>query len=177
MSLDGPFLPALRLLRLGTGQSSSKEGAALAAHSSPVAAGPEARKGKRSRVLFKAIIRSLGQQGEARIRDLSKLGALLEMDRPPAAGSDVIFLRGTISAAARIAWVDGARAGLEFDCPVDEKEMLAQPAAVPPKAPARRIEPDDASYRRPGVLSTQMTDEERRLARVWAAQMGLSFEE
>jgi hypothetical protein len=140
------------------------------------AAGSETRKGKRSRVLFKAIIRHRGRESEARVRDLSSLGALIEIDNPPPLGTNVLFVRGSIAAVARIAWAGGDRAGLEFEHPVNQKEMLAQPPMPAPKMPAKPIDPESL-YRRPGVQFNRMTDEERRLAHVWAAQMGLTFED
>lgn len=139
-------------------------------------ANSETRKGKRARVLFKAIIRDRGRETESRVRDLSALGALIEIDVPPPLGSNVLFVRGTIAAVARVAWVGGDRAGLEFEHPVNEKEMLAQPAMPAPKMPAKPIDPESL-YRRPGVQYIRLSDEERRLAQVWAAQMGLKFED
>jgi PilZ domain len=145
--------------------------------SSPAKDGSETRKGKRSHVLFKATIRWRGGEGEARIRDLSRLGALVEMDRPPTLHTGVLFVRGSISVGARIAWIAGQRAGLQFDSPIDEKKLLAQRHSVPPNAPRGHFVPSDGNYRRPGIQFVKMTDEERRVARMWAERMGLSFEE
>ena len=140
------------------------------------AATSETRKGKRARVLFKAMIRDRGRETESRVRDLSALGALIEIDNPPPLGSNVLFIRGTIAAVARVAWVGGGRVGLEFEHPVNQKEILAQAPMPAPKMPARAIDPESL-YRRPGVQYKRLSDEERQLAHVWAAQMGLSFED
>jgi hypothetical protein len=137
------------------------------------AAAQETRKGKRSSVLFKATILSSEQEGEARIRDLSRLGALIEMEEPPALGEQVRFVRGSTIVAARIAWVGGNRAGIEFDKPVDERQLIAQP---PSKSSILkpRLEPR-GKHKRPGIHAG-ISPEELRLARLWAARMGLSFE-
>jgi len=134
------------------------------------------RKGKRARVLFKATIRFHGRETESRVRDLSPLGALIELDNPPPLGSQLLFMRGAVAAAARVAWVGGDRVGIAFDHPVNEKEMLAQRPMPAPKMPAKPIDPRSL-YRRPGVQFIRLSDEERRLAQVWASQMGLSFED
>lgn len=139
-------------------------------------ASSETRKGKRARVLFNAMIRDGGREAESRVRDLSSLGALVEIDKPPPLGSNVVFVRGTIAAVARVAWVGGNRAGLEFEHPINAKEMLAQPVMPAPKMPGKPIDPESL-YRRPGVQYVKLSDDERRLAHVWAAQMGLSFED
>lgn len=148
----------------------------MAAQAAPAGTETEARKGKRARVLFKATIRARDGESEARIRDLSKLGALIEMDAPPALDSDVLFVRGRISAAARVAWMGGNRAGLQFESPINEKELLAQ-SHTGAKAQVGRLARCNADYRRPGVQQIQLSARERKLARVWAAQMGLSFDE
>jgi hypothetical protein len=151
------------------------EGAqALGAQVSPPETGQEARKGKRSRVLFKAMIHSQFGQAEARIRDLSRLGALIEMDVPPPLGAEVMFVRGSICAAGRVAWAGGQRAGLQFDGPIDEKEIVAQGTA---RSEIGRLARYNADPRRPPVQQFRLTAQERKLAQVWASQMGLSFEE
>lgn len=142
----------------------------------PATSEADTRKGKRSRVLFKARIRHSGRDSEARVRDLSPLGALIELNQAPPLDTRVLFVRGTIAAAARVAWTGGGRAGLEFDNPVNEKEMLAQPPVPEPRMPTKPIDPESL-YRRPGVQFAKLTDEERRLAHVWAAQMGLTFQD
>jgi hypothetical protein len=132
------------------------------------------RKGKRSRVLFKATISARGGEFEARIRDLSALGALLEMDQPPALGTKVLFSRGKLSAPARVAWVGGNRAGLEFEHPVNEQALLAHSPRKTPEANERDLGNGGLSPGRPRIVG--ISAEERRLAKLWARQMGMSFD-
>lgn len=133
------------------------------------------RKGKRSRVLFQATISARGREFEARIRDLSALGVLVEMDQPPALGTKVFFSRGKLSASARVAWVGGNRAGLAFDNPVNERALLAYVPGRTPKI-AGETRNSSLSPGRPSVHLNKMSAEERRLARLWAKEMGLSFD-
>ncbi len=137
-------------------------------------AAQDTRKGKRSSVLFKATILTSEQEVEARIRDLSKLGALIEMEDPPALGEQVRFVRGNTSIAARVAWVGGNRAGIEFDKPVDERRLIAQQNGK--SSAAQPILEPRGKHQRRGIHSS-ISKEELRLARLWASRMGLSFEE
>ena len=134
----------------------------------------DTRKGKRSRVLFKAVISVRGREFEARIRDLSSLGVLVEMDQPPALGTKVLFSRGRLSAGARVAWVGGNRAGLEFDTAVNEKALLAPGPRKAPETPEWELSNGGLSTGRPRIVG--ISAEERRLARLWAKQMGMSFD-
>ena len=58
----------------------------------------------------------------ARIRDLTSTGAGILCDTPLDRGSDVVLKRGNLFIAARVAWVDGMTAGLEFyrELPITE---------------------------------------------------------
>jgi hypothetical protein len=142
----------------------------------PSAAGKDkdTRKGKRSRVLFKATISLRGREFEARIRDLSTLGVLVEMDQPPALGTKVLFSRGRLSVAARVAWAGGNRAGLQFETPVDEKALLDPGPRKAPKATDWEVSNGGLSPGRPRIVG--ISAEERRLAQLWARQMGMSFD-
>ena len=132
----------------------------------------ESRKGKRSRVLFTANVSSSGREAEARIRDLSPLGALIETDEPQRLGDRVSLRRGKIAVEARVAWVGGNRAGIQFDQPVDQPRLLAEGKS---RAFSPRIDIQSDHQRR--CIHAPLTEEELRLARLWASQMGLSFEE
>ena len=134
----------------------------------------DTRKGKRSRVLLKATISVRGRDFEARIRDISALGVLVEMDQPPKLETRVLFSRATLSAAARVAWVGGNRAGLEFDTPVNQKALLDPGPAKAPKAAEWELSNGGLAAGRPRIAGIR--PEERRLAELWARQMGLTFE-
>lgn len=77
-----------------------------------------ARKTARKHVLLKAeIITAEGTQ-DARIKDLSASGAQVSCCGRLRADDDVIFRRGSIFAAARVAWTENECAGLEFYRPL-----------------------------------------------------------
>jgi hypothetical protein len=69
---------------------------------------------KRSRTFLTAHVQSGLSSVEARIRDVSKSGALLESDEPPAAGDEVRITCGSFMAIARVAWSEGPWFGIEF---------------------------------------------------------------
>ena len=69
---------------------------------------------KRSRTFLTAHVQSGLSSTEARIRDVSKSGALLESDEPPAAGDEVRITCGNFMAIARVAWSEGPWFGIEF---------------------------------------------------------------
>jgi hypothetical protein len=73
---------------------------------------------KRSRVLLVAAIAADGAVEDARIRDASSEGALVEMADPPPLGTNVMLYCGPTSVEARVAWVDGSWFGVEFAAPL-----------------------------------------------------------
>ena len=98
-----------------------------------------------ARVLLAARLHTSAGVSEARLRDLSRHGALIESPAIVKPGSRVTFERGATHVPATVAWAAGIRIGLEFDDPIDESELLihigrARPAAPPP-----------ASYSRNGI--------------------------
>ena len=56
---------------------------------------------------------------QARIRDWSTFGVQISCDRPPTTDTDVIFKRGQVFVAARVAWMCKGDAGLEFYQQID----------------------------------------------------------
>lgn len=73
---------------------------------------------KRSRVFLDAHVDSGTGPAEARIRDISRSGALLEADLPPQTGALVRLSCGDTHLDARVAWVDEGCFGLEFETPL-----------------------------------------------------------
>ena len=101
------------------------------------------RKAKRARVLLAAKLQlANGGEIEARLRDLSRKGALVECQTVPPVGTELVFNRGSTSIPARVAWTGSDRVGLEFAYMIDEHEVLVQlkrttatrSAALPPPA-------------------------------------------
>jgi hypothetical protein len=82
-----------------------------------------ARKGERRRVLMRGTVFGPDGAHVVWIRDISSDGALVSGDDRLPTDCDVIFKRGPIFAAARIAWSNESGAGIKFyrdlaDCDV-----------------------------------------------------------
>ena len=127
------------------------------------------RGAKRARVLLTASLETSFGALECRLRDLSRKGALVECKKVPPVGSEVVFSRGTMTVPARVAWTGAGRVGIEFDCLIDEHEVLVQ---LGPGAKAGTY-PD---YRRPWV-DKRLTGKERKLAKAWGVTVGLTASE
>ncbi len=124
------------------------------------------RSHKRARVLLAAKLRRGGGEIDVRLRDLSRKGALIESSVPLRAGEEVVFTRGSTTVAARIAWAHGERQGLEFLDMIEESEVLIHITRKPIR-PAEK-------FRRPRILGEDMTEHERRLARIWSRTVGIA---
>ena len=126
---------------------------------------------KRARVLLTARLQTPFGEIEARLRDLSQKGALLECNEALQLNSDVVFSRGETSVAARVAWISGKRVGLEFYRTIEEGEVLVQLGRAPaPTVPA----PRQAPFKRPGLRAQGLTEQERRLAEAWGVSVGIA---
>ena len=124
------------------------------------------RSAKRARVLLAARLRTAAGEVDARLRDLSRKGALIECKSTLSIGDEVVFMRGETVVPARIAWTGGGRMGLEFLRMIEESEVLIH-VAKPQARPQER-------FRRPRILGEDMTDHERKLAKVWARSVGIA---
>ena len=121
------------------------------------------RSGKRARVLLSARIETDSGEIEARLRDLSQKGALLECVRVPAVGSEVTFARGATRVPARVAWASSNRIGLEFHHQIDEHEVFVQLGKKP--------EPKPADFLR----NVKLSPDDRRIAQAWGVTVGLTI--
>jgi hypothetical protein len=130
------------------------------------------RSAKRARVLLAARLQTSFGEVEARLRDLSRKGALIECPQVPGVGSAVVFIRGETVVNARVAWAAGNRVGIEFDHMIDEHELLVH-IGKPPKAGAQPSQPQ--SFRRPGI--GRMSVEDRKVAQAWSIAVGLTLPE
>lgn len=129
------------------------------------------RSAKRARVLLAAKLQTSFGEVEARLRDLSRKGALVECPQVPNVGSSVVFIRGETVVNARVAWAEGNRVGLEFDHMIDEHELLVHIGKAPrPSQPSR-----PQSFRRPGI--GRMSVEDRKVAQAWSIAVGLNLPE
>ncbi len=127
------------------------------------------RMDKRARVLLAAKLQTPFGEVDARLRDLSRKGALVECAKMPPVGSDVVFMRGTTTVPARVAWSGAGRVGLEFIYPIDENELLVQLR----KAAGGQTQP---RFRRPG-LNEDLSEDAKKLARVWGVTVGITVPE
>lgn len=126
------------------------------------------RKAKRARVLLAAKLKTASGEIDARLRDLSRRGALVECREVPAVGTELIFNRGATSIPARVAWAGADRVGLEFAYMIDEHEVLVQ---------LKRTTNDQNQprFRRPRLFGEQMSHQEKQIARLWGASVGISI--
>lgn len=124
------------------------------------------RRTKRARVLLAAKLKSPFGEVDARLRDLSRKGALVECSKIPPVGSEVIFSRGSTVVPARVAWTDGARVGLEFLYMIDESEVLVQLKKASSGTGQQR-------FRRPG-LNEDLTAKDLERARAWGVTVGIT---
>lgn len=125
------------------------------------------RTAKRARVLLAARLETSDGEIEARLRDLSQKGALVECVQVPPVGSEVVFVRGATRVPARVAWAGPDRVGLEFHHEIDEHEVFVQLGKRP------QPKPKPVSFRRPGFGSSEAPDE-RQTGETWGASVGLS---
>ena len=117
------------------------------------------RKSRRSQVLLSATLEHGGASQAVKLRNLSEEGALVESDRLPIEGTAVHFIRKDLNAAGRVVWVNGRYAGIAFSAKLDPAEVLRHIPAPRPKLQPR--------YWRPGITTTQLNAEQRRLAESW----------
>jgi hypothetical protein len=124
------------------------------------------RQAKRARVLLAGRLQTPAGDFDARLRDISRKGALVECGKVPAVGSEVVFSRGNTVVPARVAWTGGGRIGLEFHYPIDENEVLVQLKKAPPAQGPR--------FRRPG-LNEGLTEDDLQRARAWGVTVGIAL--
>jgi hypothetical protein len=123
---------------------------------------------RRARVLLAAKLRLPDGEVDARLRDLSPKGALIECAAAPRPGIQVVFVRGGTEIAARVAWAAAGRIGLEFDHLIDAQEMLVQ---------LRKGPKGEDRYRAPVAPQRAIGAAQLRLARSWGVTVGLSVPE
>lgn len=126
------------------------------------------RSSRRARVLLAARLKTATGEIEARLRDLSTKGALVECNVIPPVGSEVVFSRGTILVPARIAWTSGNRIGLEFAYAIDESEVLVH------LGPKRDRTSDSVEWLQPPrPIASGLNAKERKLAEAWTRSVGI----
>ena len=84
---------------------------------------------KRSRVFLSAQFDCGEGSVEARMRDISSTGALLESDVLPPAGAAVTLTCGKTTIEARVAWADRGWFGVEFERPLMVSRLIDRSGA------------------------------------------------
>lgn len=79
---------------------------------------------KRSRVFLSAEYQAGSGPIEARIRDISRSGALLESAVEPAAGSRLQVTCGDVRMGGHVVWVENGWFGVEFDEPLQQGALV-----------------------------------------------------
>jgi hypothetical protein len=118
------------------------------------------RRARRSNVLLAASIELSGAVIPVKLRNLSTEGALIEGDSLPVEGSEVLFRRNDLSVNSRVAWVHEKQAGVAFNRPIPQEDVLRN---IPTPRHRRPLD-----FRRPGFTAREMSPQERRLAESWA---------
>lgn len=131
-------------------------------------AGAGNRRNKRARVLLAAKLQTPFGEIDARLRDLSRKGALVECSPVPPVDCEVTFVRGSIAVPARVAWAGAGRVGLEFVYMIDEADVMVQMK----RAGGNQIKD---RFRRPGIKEGA-SEKDRALARAWGVQVGITLD-
>lgn len=92
------------------------------------------RRSRRSNLWMAASLESDAATVPVTLRNLSAEGALVDGDHHLSPGDEIVFHKNDLSAAGRVAWVDGRRAGLAFFVSLDPETVLRY---VPVPAPLR----------------------------------------
>ncbi len=132
------------------------------------------RQAKRARVLLAGKLQTPYGEIDARLRDISSRGALVECATLPPPGSEVVFSRGSTVVPARVVWVAAGRVGLEFAFPIDENAVLVQLKKAPAARLAPTAAPSTGRFRRAG-LSERISDDAREAARAWGVTVGIAL--
>ena len=106
-----------------------------------------------------ATLEVAGRAISVKLRNLSADGAQVEGDQLPIEGTSVLFRKGELAIAGRVIWTKGRQAGISFAQKLETQAVLNHIAV-----PRPRMEPD---FRRPGLATRALTEQERKLAERW----------
>ncbi len=117
------------------------------------------RRSRRSHLLMTATLEISGRAVQVKLRNLSSNGAQVEGDQLPIEGTALLFRKGDLAIAGCIIWNKGKQAGIRFEHQLEPETILNH---IP--VPRARMKPD---FRRPGLSSRALTNQERKLAQHW----------
>ena len=112
------------------------------------------RRSRRSNVLMAASLETATGTAKVTLRNLSSEGALVEGDRIPEAGEQLVFRKNDLAVSGKVAWVTQRRAGIAFDSKLQPETVLRH---IP--EPRHRVE---LNFKRPRLSSPPLSAEERR---------------
>ena len=121
----------------------------------------QSRRSKRARVMLLGTLNHAGEALPIKLRNLSPDGALVEGDKLPTEGSEIVFERNELTIRARVAWVKGNQAGIAF-----AERLSAEAVLRHISTPKPQVMPE---FKRPGVGTRRLSAEERLLGATWAA--------
>jgi hypothetical protein len=101
---------------------------------------PDERRSPRFSVLLVARLVTTWGERIVKLRNISATGAMIEGDRIPPAGTDILLQRGSLELFGTIMWTRDKQAGLEFEAPLTEAELWMQVNA--PQFPGAGDAPD-----------------------------------
>lgn len=109
--------------------------------------------------MMTATLEVSGRVIDVTLRNLSSDGAQVEGSEVPVEGSRLQFRKGDLALTGTVIWTKGKQAGILFSQELDPATVLNHvPAARPPKI---------GDFRRPGLSTPRLTDQERSLANSW----------
>ncbi len=110
-------------------------------------------------MLMAASLELSGTSLPVKLRNLSAEGALVEGDKLPVEGAQIMFRKGDLIVPGRVAWAKTRHAGISFSMKLSPELVLRH---IP--APRARVKPD---FRRPGLKSGDLTEQERAYGERW----------
>jgi hypothetical protein len=117
------------------------------------------RRSRRSHLLMTATIEISGRAIKVKLRNLSAEGAQVEGAELPVEGTEVLFRKGDLAVVGTLVWNKGKQAGIRFAQELEPDTVLNH---IP--VPRPRMQAD---FRRPGLASRALTEQERKLAATW----------
>jgi hypothetical protein len=87
---------------------------------------PDERRSPRFSVLLVARLVTTWGERIVKLRNISATGAMIEGDRIPPPGTDILLQRGALELFATIVWTRDKQAGLEFEATLTEAELWMQ---------------------------------------------------
>ena len=117
------------------------------------------RRSRRSHLLMAATLEIAGRAIKVKLRNLSAEGAQVEGDQLPVEGTELMFRKGDIAVVGQIVWVKERQAGISFARKLETEAVLNHISAPRPRM--------QTEFRRPGLASRALTEQERKLAERW----------